>query len=314
MAAIKELIYLLIISFIISYSLKPVLNLLLHLGVNKKISSVLVISIIIIFVVTCFTLLIPSILKESVNFKHAINDLQTLIDTLYMKLRPISENKTIYTALNNINDKINKEVIIYMEKLFESTLNLGGYLLSIAVIPIVSYYFLVDGEAIGNKIFNIFPISCRKLMKRIWQDIDKVLGKYIASQFYLCLIIGILTFVVLIFMKIQFPIFLSLLNAFMNIIPYFGPILGAVPCVLTALLISPKAALWTAFWLYLIQQIEGDILSPKITGDSINMHPLTVIILLIIGGKIGGFFGMILAIPVGVILSVIYQDINHYIF
>ena len=314
MDAIKELTFLLIISFVISYSMKPVLNMLLDMGVNKKVSSILIISIIILFISSCITLIIPSIIKESVSFQHAINDLEALIDNLYMKLKPISENKTIYTALNNINNKINNSVITFMEKLFQSTLNIGGWLISIAVIPIISYYFLVDGKAIGNKIFNAFPIKCRKLLKRIWLDIDRILEKYIASQFYLCMIIGILTFFVLMLLKIQFPIFLSLLNAFMNIIPYFGPIFGAIPCVLTALLISPKTALWAAFWLYLIQQIEGNILSPKITGDSINMHPLAVIILLIIGGKIGGFLGMILAIPIGIILYVIYEDVNYYIF
>jgi len=313
-AAIKELTFLLIISFIISYSMKPILNILLNLGVNKKISSVLIISIIILLLVSCITLIIPSILKESVSFQRGINDLETLIDSLYMKLKPISENKAIYTALNNINDKINGTVVNLMESIFQFTMNIGGFLISIAVIPIISYYFLVDGQIIGNKFFNVFPVKCRKLIKRIWVDIDRVLGKYIASQFYLCLIIGVLTFIVLMLLKIQFPIFLSLLNAFMNIIPYFGPIFGAIPCVLTAMLISPKIALWTAFWLYLIQQMEGNILSPKITGDSINMHPLVVIILLIIGGKIGGFCGMILAIPIGVILFVIYEDINYYIF
>jgi len=313
-SVIKELFYLLIVSFIISYSIRPIQIILFRRGINKRISSVLIISIIVIFVISCITFLIPSILKESSNFQDTIIELQSLFDSIYMKLKPVSENKIMYTVLNNINDKINKQTISFMEGVFESTLNIGSNIITIAIIPIVCYYFLVDGDYIYNKLLNVFPVNWRKIVKKIGNDIDKVLGKYIASQFFLCFIIGIMTFIMLITLKVQFPIILSLFNAFFNIIPYFGPLFGAVPCILIALLQSPKTALWVAFWIYLIQQLEGNVLSPKITGDSVNMHPLTVIILLIIGGELGGFLGMILAIPIGVIFNIIYEDINYYIF
>jgi len=152
------------------------------------------------------------------------------------------------------------------------------------------------------------------MVRKILDDIDKVLGRYIISQFMLCLIIGVLTFIILIFLRVDFPVILSLLNAIFNIIPYFGPLFGAIPAVIMALLKSPKTAMYTALWLYGIQQIEGNIISPKVTGDSVSMHPLLVILLLIIGGKLGGFVGMVLAVPIGVAIKVIYEDLNYYIF
>ncbi|NFF68538.1 AI-2E family transporter, partial [Clostridium sporogenes] len=130
----------------------------------------------------------------------------------------------------------------------------------------------------------------------------------------LCLIITILTFLVLVGLGIKLPILLSLINGFSNIIPYFGPVIGSLPAILIAFTKSPKTALWALILLYSIQQIEGDILSPKITGDSVDMHPLTVILLLLIGGKIYGFVGMVLAIPIGVIMKIIYEDLNYYLF
>jgi predicted PurR-regulated permease PerM len=89
---------------------------------------------------------------------------------------------------------------------------------------------------------------------------------------------------------------------------------GALPAIFMALVVSPEKAIWTAIWLYGLQQVEGNILSPKVTGDSINMHPLTVIILLIIGGEAAGFVGMILVIPIGVVIKVVYEDLNYYLF
>ena len=114
--------------------------------------------------------------------------------------------------------------------------------------------------------------------------------------------------------RVKFPLWLSILNGVFNIIPYFGPIFGAVPVVFIALLESPTKALWAALAILIIQQVEGNILSPKITGNSTNMHPLVIIILLLIGESFCGFVGMILAVPIGVIIKVIYEDINYYIF
>jgi predicted PurR-regulated permease PerM len=126
--------------------------------------------------------------------------------------------------------------------------------------------------------------------------------------------VSILTFIVLVLLKVKFPVMLSILNGLLNIIPYFGPIFGMIPPIIIAFLTSPKTAMYTAILLYSIQVIEGNILSPKITGDSVSMHPLAVILILLIGGELGGFWGMVLAVPVSVILKVIYEDLNYYLF
>ncbi len=87
-----------------------------------------------------------------------------------------------------------------------------------------------------------------------------------------------------------------------------------VPAVIVALMISPAKALWVLIGMILIQQIEGNILSPKITGDSIEMHPFVIIVLLLIGDKFGGFIGMIVVVPIAVVIKVLYDDINYYLF
>jgi predicted PurR-regulated permease PerM len=160
----------------------------------------------------------------------------------------------------------------------------------------------------------VFPTNKRILIRKINSNIDKVLSRYIVSQLLLSAIIGVLTFVMLIVLRIKLPLILALLNAIANIIPYFGPIIGGLPIVLIALIQSPTKALLAIICAFLIQQIEGDILAPKITGVCINFHPIIIIILLILGGKIGGMVGMILAVPILVIIKVIYDDINYYLF
>ena len=178
----------------------------------------------------------------------------------------------------------------------------------------MAYYFLADGELIYNKLLLIFPTDKRILIRKINGNIDKVLSRYIISQLLLSGIIGVLTFIMLIILGIKLPLILAILNAIANIIPYFGPIIGGAPIVFIALMQSPTKAILALIGAFVIQQIEGDLLAPKITGVCINFHPIIIIILLILGGKIGGAAGMILAVPILVIIKVIYDDINYYLF
>jgi predicted PurR-regulated permease PerM len=311
---VKEVYYLICISFIIAYSLRPLLIILVNRGINIRLAAIIILLVFVVFTIGAFIIVIPSLFKESLNINNTLSKIQMFVENFYDRIKPLSSNKTVYVILDSIYSKSNAMVIDIFNKIFNYILSLGENMLSLAVVPLVVYYFLADSNIIFNRTLVIFPSSSRNMIKRIIGDIDKILGRYIISQFVLCAIIGILTFVVLIALHVEFPIILSVLNALFNIIPYFGPLFGAIPAVLVALLHSTKTALWTAALLYIIQQIEGNIISPKITGDSVSMHPLVVIILLIVGGKLGGFLGMVLAVPVGVVIKIIYEDLNYYLF
>lgn len=311
---VRELVGVLTVSFIISYTLKPLQRYLVSKGLSKKYSSVILLLALVLLLVALVAFIIPTLFKESITVKNSIVELQNKIISLYEKIRLLANNKTFYTFMDIIYAKGEGYIMGFFNRMLEMVINLGGSLLTLAIIPIVVYYFLSEGDNLGNRLLIIFPVDSRVIIKKILRDIDKMLGKYIVSQFFLCFLIALLTFFILLFFKVDYPLVLSIFNGVLNIIPYFGPIFGAIPAVLLALIISPQKALYVAIALYIIQQIEGDIIAPKITGDSVDMHPLTIILLLIIGGKIGGFFGMVLAVPIGVALKILYEDLNYYLF
>ena len=211
-------------------------------------------------------------------------------------------------------EKISYFFIAMSQSLVDNIISYSENILSLALIPIVVYYFLSDGKNILKNLYLLIPVKKRMLTKKIAKDIDKILVKYILSQIFLSFLIGIITLIVLLVLDIKLPIVLSILNGIFNIIPYFGPILGAIPILLIALMDSFSKCLWSAIAIFIIQQIEGNILSPKITGDSTNIHPLVIVILLLVGEKFGGFIGMILVIPIAVVIKVIYEDVNYSLF
>ncbi|MBZ9635640.1 AI-2E family transporter [Clostridium sp. FP1] len=311
---VKQLLNLAFISFIVAYILKPLYMLLIGRGVNKKAASSMIIVGLIGLILLTFVVLIPSIFREGLNISKATYDLENYLTHVNMKFKILTTNKFMSSIMNTIYHKLNAQILVIFDNVFDSIMGLGENIITYMVSPLIIYYFLCDSENMINKTLIVFPPESRNIIKKIIDDIDKVLGRYIISQLILCGIISIATFFILMFMKVDFPLILSLINGIFNIIPYFGPIFGVIPAILIGLLHSPKIALYTALWLFALQQIEGNILSPKIIGESISMHPLTVILLLILGGKVGGILGMILAVPLGVVIKVIYEDLNYYLF
>ena len=311
---IRELLYLLLFSFIISYTIKPLYKKLIKNKFNAKAAAAILIFLIVAIIIFTLLFIIPSLFKESLDTNALVEKAQSMNEMFYSKIKPIKNNKVIYQILENFNAMIENQIILASTNFFNSALKLGENIVAAAVIPVITYYFLTDGNKIGNILLLVFPASMRNEIKKICFDIDRELGRYILSQFLLCIIIGIITFFILISYHVDFPVVLSILNAFLNIIPYFGPVFGAVPAIIVAFIQSPETALWVLVWFIILQQIEGNIISPSITGDSVNIHPLVVIILVIAGGKAAGFLGMILAVPLGVMLKVILEDLSYYLF
>lgn len=160
----------------------------------------------------------------------------------------------------------------------------------------------------------IFPVSQREIIKSFMNDIDKVLSRYVLSQIELSVIVIIMTFILLTVLGIRFALILAIINGLFNIIPYFGPILGMIPALAIALVSNPLKCILTFIGLGAIQQIEGNFIAPQVTASSTDIHPLIIIILLVLGEKLGGIIGMILIIPLFVILKVVYDDLDYYLF
>lgn len=313
-SSIREIISLIVLGFIISYALRPLCVYLCNkFKIKMRTAAFILIMIFFIGIGISLYLFIPLIIKESSNFGDMLDNLDYYVNNLvdFLGVKNMEFMNNIY---EEINERLNAFLGNLTPMLIENLSILFSNLLSLAVIPVVSYYFLVDGEYLYNKLLLILPTEKRVIFRKIFKNVDKVMSRYIVSQFLLSFIIATLTTIILMLFGVKFAVILGIINGIFNIIPYFGPILGMIPAIIVAFVQSPSTAIWTTIAIFTIQQIEGNILSPKITANSTDMHPITIIILLLIGEKIGGVVGMILVVPIGVMLKVIYDDINYHIF
>ncbi len=310
----KQLTGLLVMSFIISYSMRPFQKVLQDRGINRKISAIVIILTIVAFVLIVVAVLVPWIYNEGSTFVDILERIQGYYEEVTRDLIHASESSFMKDIMGNFTDKIQVVLVTLAERFVEEVIAISDDIFLMFTMPVIIYFFLSDGESISRGIMKYLPINNKYAIKRALRHIDKVMERYIITQFELCGIIGVLTFIALTICGVKYAFVLSLVNAIFNIIPYFGPIIGAVPIILISLVISSKKALMVAILLFAIQQLEGDIISPKIVGETVDSHPVTILLLLIIGGSVGGIVGMILVIPIWVMLKIAVEEVEYYLF
>lgn len=309
---IRSLCEIAVISFFLAYLLKPAVEYLNNKGLNKKLASIIIVSTLIgIFAIT-LGFFIPEVIREASNLREALYSIEGTMERIIASFDDIHKNKFIGNIVDKGYIKAQQYVFLFSEKIIDSVVKITSYFIELTVIPVAVYYFLSEGKKMFNRTMVLVPIRYRGFFKKIAKDIDVSLTKYISSQLILSLVVVVLTFILLVGFKIKFPLILAIINGILNIIPYFGPIIGTIPILIIALISSRGNFIYLLVGLYIIQMIESNIISPKITGDSIDMHPLLVVIVLYIGGEVAGFMGMVLSVPVAVLIKVIYQDVNSY--
>ena len=178
------------------------------------------------------------------------------------------------------------------------------------IIPVWLFYVLNDQSRFMKSAVSMIPAQIRADTVNIVRISDRILSKYLRGQLLLCLVVGVLAAIGLSLLKVPFPAVLGMLAGIFEILPFVGPLLGALPAVLVALIQDPILAVWTILLFIVIQQVENTVLVPRISGKAVELHPALIVLVLIIGSEVAGLAGAILAVP----LTAIIRDVFKYLY
>lgn len=174
---------------------------------------------------------------------------------------------------------------------------------------VITYYFLRDKTAILNGIYGLFPYRWRSALSETANELGMISAKFIQGQFLVAIIIGTVETIGLLILDIPYALLLGVIGGLSNMVPYFGPFIGAVPSVITALMISPVKTLWVILLFIIVQQIDNQFISPKIIEGNLGVHPITIIIIVFIGEEFFGLWGIIAAVPVYAMVKCILKRV-----
>lgn len=210
--------------------------------------------------------------------------------------------------------------VIGVEKKVQSLANMTvgiakgivNHSIMIILIPFFVFYLLKDHETFKQFFWRNIPKKWHGETKGILQEINRSLGGYIRGQLLVCVFLMIMGTLAFWIIQLRYPLLLGVFVGVTDIIPYFGPIIGAIPALLFAATISVKKIVMVLIIILVLQFIEGNILGPYIVGKSIKIHPVFIILSLLVGGTVGGFVGLLLAVPILVIVKVFITQLRWF--
>ncbi len=296
-----------IIAGLFYYLLRPLVRFLEKLGLNRGLAILTVFIVVIAF----FSILSinggTTIRKEFINF---YNNITKQIELTQRNTKDIFEAQNWW--IFSVEDIQNKFMALIENGFKAFTQNIANVLSTIAnigtlivLIPFVLFYLLKDGEVFVNNFMKIIPEKHRYNTSRLLKDIDNTLSTYITGQLTVAFFTGVITFIGYIIIGLPNAIVLAIVTIITSIIPFLGVFIGLMPAILIALTIDPFMALKVVIVVIIAQQIEGNFISPNILGQKLNIHPMTIIFLVIIAISLLGVFGAFIAVPAYAIIKVI---------
>jgi len=300
-----------VIAAFISYLLYPMIEKLAKMKVNRALA--------ITFIYTFFFLStglivykgFPVFMEQLLEFGEQLPKLTSMyeesINVLYENTAFLPEvfHDKLTIIIHNIEAKMEKR----LEHLLESITNMLDVVFAIAIVPVLVFYILIDYERIKKYIYQWLPTKYVKKTDKVLQAIDNSLGSYIRGQITISALVTLITFLMYHTLQLKYALLLAFIMGIMNIIPYFGPIIGSIPAVLIAFTTSWKLAVIIIISNLLIQLIENSFLSPYIMGKSVRIHPIAIIFILIVGAELGSVIGMIIAVPLLTMAKAIYEQV-----
>lgn len=253
-------------------------------------------------------------------FMHEFDKFMIELPAMILRIKEISmtfgQRASLLEMPANINALIEQGIASaaafsanFVRRAIEVILGFASSIVQLVVVPVLTYYFLKDGLILKEKIIIMFPVNSRSRARQVIEDMGNVISGYIRGQVLISIVIGLIVFGGMYTMEISYPMVLGLLAACTETIPIIGPIVGSVPAIMLAYLISPALALKVIIFYIFIHQVENHIVVPNIMGHSISVHPVVVIISLLIGGQMFGILGMMISVPVAALLKIIIKEL-----
>ena len=211
-----------------------------------------------------------------------------------------------------------KQVYSYLSLSIDSTIKLfagiSNSIVNSFIGLFISFYLLKDYEFFKklylNSVSLIMKESKFKSLNKTLFEINYIVSRFIRGQLLDGLIVGLISSIGLYFVGIDFAILIGFTAGIANIIPYVGPLIGCIPAIIVGILSpNPMQALWAVLLLLAVQQLDGAVISPKIVGDSMGLHPIFIIMAITIGGSLAGIIGMLLSVPIAGIIKLFLMKI-----
>lgn len=318
---IMTIFNMLLVPFVIAgffyYLLRPIVYLLDRWKISRTLSVLLIYICIVLVIGVLIYAVWPTLQKQITDF---VKNVPQLIQSLGKQVTILQ--KSSYFSTISTDSGLSAKLSEYANKGFSFVMNytnrlfgfISDFIVVIGTFPIILFFLLRESEKAPKIILRMVPRSYRKDAKDAIDEIDNALSGYISGRMISTLLLGVMTYIAFMIIGVPYALLLSIVLAIISFIPFIGSFLGAIPPLIVAFTQSPEMALWVIVAVFICQQLQDNVLSPIIFGKTLDIHPFTTIIILLIAASLAGIMGMLLALPVYMIAKIIIIHIYNLFY
>jgi len=310
---IRSVLFLFLITGILAYIFDPfVSKLASKLRLKKGLAIGILYILIIIPIIIFFAIGLPILASQLTSLAKNIPEYYKFISDMIEKWQtsiqtnPILQN-AVKTFLSSLQPRIEGLISSIANWTFNFIITLTSSIFILILAIALNFYFLIDLDNIKRWFANILPANIRNQTLNALEEINISFRSFLKAQAILCLYVGISDGIGAYILGIDYAFTLGVIAAFTELIPYLGPLLGGIPAVIIALISSPWKALEIIIWYVVVQQLEANVVVPKVMEKEMGLHPLIVIFSMLAFGKLFGFWGVLLAVPLAAIIKIVIK-------
>ena len=289
------------LALLFAYILRPAVKGLEKLEVDSGAAILIVYAYVFIFLSAIAVLYVPILSSQSESMVAMLSQIVKRLQYGFGNAVSSIKNDQMRVIVLNIIDYAGEAVSGKVIAFFEGTAEILSVIVKTALYailtPFIAYYFLRNNGAVAKRLSSWLPISERAEFIRLADSVDHLLRQFIIGYLLVSIAVSFLSAVFLWSIGLDYPVVLGLFMGMADIIPYFGPLIGAVPALAVALSYDLGTAIVTALGLFAIQQLESLVIAPRIMDRKVGLHPVTTIFAVLTGGWLFGVFGAVLAVP-----------------
>lgn len=257
--------------------------------------------------------LIPGLVRQLTVLAAALPGLAAQVQALLAEMQARYTQAGLPAQIRQVLDgaiaRAENDLLTFIQSILSGLFGAVSAVVTLLLAPFLAFYLLRDRESIRAWVLSVLPVSTRGETLRALAEVNQVLTGYIRGQLLVTLTVGTLVGVATYLLGLPFSAILGVIAGVTDIIPYFGPVIGAIPAVSLALLRSPLLAAETVIALFAIQQVDSIFITPRFVGGNVGLHPLVVIFSLLAGAELFGLAGILVAVPLVAIGKVLLKHL-----
>lgn len=310
---LREVLFLFFVAIVVGTAIRPAVEWLHKRGISRA-TGIIIIYILIAALLAGFVAMIfPLLADQATGISKTIPEYYTNLRSALIN----SENRLLQnigwripSQLNFLIGRDSEDQVLDQvgQTLFYTNIVIRGILGTLAVF-LLAYYWTQESNFIMRSFLRVMPSQRRKKVREFVQLAETKLGGYVRGQGILCVAVGIAAFIAYLLIGLPYLLVLAVFAGVMEMVPIFGPALGAIPAFLVALSIDPSKALWVVVATAIIQMLENTVLVPRIMKHSMGVNPIIVLLSLIAFSSVFGFVGALLALPLAAIIQLLVSRV-----